>query len=741
MNKLLTILFLLIFTVSFSQENDSIKKKDTIKKDLKVGLVLSGGGAKGFAHVGVLKVLEETGVRVDYIGGTSMGAIVGAMYASGYNAKEIDSLIRTFDFDKIMQDQIPRKSKPFYEKQNGEKYAITLPVERGKVGLPKALSKGQNVLNLTSELLQHVDTIRDFNKLPIPFFCIATNLETGKQELLNSGFLPRAVQASGAFPTLLEPIEIDGKLLADGGIVNNFPIDEVLEMGADIIIGIDLKNDFDTKDELNSALKILNQIIGFQMYKDYGDKIKKTDVYLHPNIDQYEVTSFDKLEEIVKVGEDAARLKFDELVKIAAQQIGKREPILRKENPQEIKIKSIEIKGNKDYTRTYIKEKMKIANGEAITFSDFVEGINNLSATGNFTSVQYEIEEEKDGSIIRLKLKQNDISTYVNFSVHYDNLYKTGVLGNITSKHVLNKNDVFSLDLILGDNLRYNLDYFIDNGSNWSFGLKSRFNTFDFDTSLHTNGFNVSQLNLKYIDFTNQLYFQTVLNRKFALGIGAEHKRISASTKTLITTTNQEKTYFDRSDYFNAISYLKFDTYDKKYFQKEGTFVDIDFRWYLFSSDYNDNFNSFSQLKGKFGYAHTFFNKLTAHITSEAGITIGDNNNFILDYHLGGYGENYINSFIPFQGYEFAGLSNSTFLKSALTLRYEFIKKHYLMTTLNVARADSNLFNGGDIFENTKTGYGIGYGFDSFLGPVELNYTHSPDTKESFWYFNLGYWF
>ena len=211
MNKLLTILLFFVSIFSFSQERDTIKINETIKKDLKVGLVLSGGGAKGFAHVGVLKVLEEAGVRVDYIGGTSMGAIVGAMYASGYNAKEIDSLIRTFDFDKIMQDQIPRKSKPFYEKQNGEKYAITLPVEKRKVGLPKALSKGQNVLNLTSELLQHVDTIKDFNKLPIPFFCIATNLETGKQELLNSGFLPRAVQASGAFPTLLEPIEIDGK--------------------------------------------------------------------------------------------------------------------------------------------------------------------------------------------------------------------------------------------------------------------------------------------------------------------------------------------------------------------------------------------------------------------------------------------------------------------------------------------------------------------------------------------------
>ena len=744
MGKLLTTLLFFITIIAFSQEKDSIKKNDTITKDLKVGLVLSGGGAKGFAHVGILKVLEEAGVRVDYIGGTSMGAIVGSLYASGYNAKEIDSLIRTFDFDKIMQDQIPRKSKPFYEKKDGEKYAITLPVKKWKVGLPKALSKGQNVLNLTSELLQHVDTIRDFNKLPIPFFCIATDLETGKQVLLNEGFLPRAVQASGAFPTLLEPVEIDAKLLADGGIVNNFPVNEVIKMGADIIIGVDLKNDYDTKEEMNSALKILNQIISFQMYGTHEEKIEKTDLYIHPNIDNYEVTSFDKLAEIVKVGEDAARLQFDQFVAIAGQQIEKRKPIVRKENPQKIKVKRIDIEGNTDYTRTYVKGKLKISNGETITFSDFVEGINNLTATGNFTSVQYEINEEEDGSVIKLKLKQDEISTHVKFSAHYDNLYKTGVLGNITSKHILGKNDIFSLDFILGDNIRYNLDYFIDNGSYWSFGLKSRFNTFDFDTKLFTNGLNVNRLNIEYLDLTNQLYFQTVFSRKFAFGVGAEHKRIKALTKTLNTGSNNDKTYFDRSDYFNAISYLKFDTYDKKYFQKEGTFVDVDFRWFLFSTDIkntNDDFDSFSQLKGKFGYAHTFYDNLTLHFTSEAGITIGDNDNEVLDYHLGGYGENYINTFIPFQGYEFASLSSSAFLKSTLTLRYEFAEKHYLMSAINLARADDDLFNQGRIFENTKTGYSVGYGFDSFLGPIELNYTHSPDTKENFWYFNLGYWF
>ena len=735
MKKTFTLILIFCSLFVFAQK----EHKNALQKDLKVGLVLSGGGAKGFAHVGVLKVLEEAGVRVDYIGGTSMGAIVGSMYASGYTAIEIDSLIRTFDFDKIMQDEIPRKSKPFYEKENGEKYAITFPIKNGKITIPKAISKGQNVMNLMTELLQHVDTINDFNKLPIPFFCIATNLETGNQELLNSGFLPNAVQASGAFPTLLEPVEIGNKLLIDGGVVNNFPVQEVLDMGADVVIGIDLRSDYDEKDDLHSAVKIINQIISFQMYGNHDERINKTDVYIHPDMNNYTVTSFDKLEEIEAIGEKAAREKFTEFLKIAKQQYKKSQLFSRETQESQLYIKKIQIKGNQDYTRSYVKGKMKIEEGQAILFPELIEGINNLSATGNFTNIQYKIDTEQDESILSLRLKQNDISTYVKFAAHYDKLYKTSVLTNFTTKHLLSKNDILSLDLVLGDNLRYNFNYFIDNGKNWSFGLKSRLNTFK--TGIDYNQDNISRINLEYRDVTNQAYFQTVFNRKFALGIGAEHKHINAFTETLQTVNNKEKTFFDKSDYWNFISYLKFDTYDNKYFQKEGAYIDVDFKWYLFSSDYNKNFNPFSQIKGKIGYAHTFFDRFTAHFISEAGFTIGDNDNEVLDYHLGGYGENFINTFVPFYGYDYASLTGNGFLKSSMTFRYEFIENHYLMTSLNSARVENDIFNQGKIFENTKLGYAAGYGFDSFMGPIEVNYTWSPDTGNKYWYFNLGYWF
>lgn len=736
-----TLILVLLFLVNFVFSQEA-----TEKKDIKVGLVLSGGGAKGLAHVAVIKVLEEAGVRVDYIGGTSMGAIVGSLYASGYNAKELDSIIKSIDFYKLLTNDLPRKSKPFYEKESGEKYALTLPIKNKKIGIPTALSEGQNVLNLLTKLTQHVNNINDFNKLPIPFVCIATNLETGKQEILNKGFLPEAVKASGSFPTLLAPVLIDGKLLTDGGIVNNFPVDEVKAMGADIIIGVDIQGELETKDKLDSAVKIIDQIVGFQMYQKSDYKYKDVDLLIKPNIAKFNVVSFDKISEIIDAGDVAAREKFEELKNIASSQTKKKLNKINTKYSQKFHIKRIDIEGNVHYTRSYILGKLNLKNRDTTNYKRLVESINNLSATGNFENIQYRIITEKDGSVVKFKVKESAISTFLKLGIHYDNFYKTGILLNTTAKHVLSKNDIISADLILGDNLRYNFNYFIDNGFYWSFGLKSRYNFFN--ANVNFDDVNVNKINLEYEDFTNQMYFQTVFNRKFAFGIGLEHKNIKAYTETISAIENSvfvsenKRLYFDKSGYFNLIGYLKIDTYDKKYFQKEGFYLNVDYRWYLSSSDYSETFNSFSQLKGKIGLAHTFFNKLTTHFISEAGITIGNSNiNRVLDYNVGGYEENYINNFIPFYGYDFAELSANSFLKSSLALRYEFLPKNYFSATANYSRVEKDLFNEGKIFDNTKSGYMVGYGLDTFLGPMEINYSWSPDHKNRYWHFNVGYWF
>ncbi|MDP5078263.1 MAG: patatin-like phospholipase family protein, partial [Nonlabens sp.] len=193
-NNRLLLLLVVSFLMTLACSAQQIESTNTKK----IGVVLSGGGAKGLAHIGALKVIDSLGIKVDYIAGTSMGAIIGSLYASGYSGKQLDSIFKVTDFDQLISDDLPRSSKSYFERQASERYAVTLPFKDFKISLPNSLSKGQNVYNFLSRLLSHVRDVEDFEKLPIPFFCMATNIETGEEVLLNSGNLPKAVNASGA---------------------------------------------------------------------------------------------------------------------------------------------------------------------------------------------------------------------------------------------------------------------------------------------------------------------------------------------------------------------------------------------------------------------------------------------------------------------------------------------------------------------------------------------------------------
>jgi NTE family protein len=308
MQKRLYIFIIAVLTVFIGYSQDQVTRP-------KVGLVMSGGGAKGLAHIGVLKVLEEEGVKVDYIAGTSMGAIIGGLYASGYTASELDSIFNRIDANALIRDYIPRISKSFYEKKNDEIYALALPFDNFRIGLPQALSKGMYNYTLMNKLLAHVRHVRDFNNLNTPFLCIATDVQTGEKVVLDKGYLPQAILASGAFPSLFAPVEIDGEYLVDGGIVDNYPIEALKDMGADIIIGVDVQDSLKTIKDIRGATDLLLQISNFSTIRQMKDKAPETDIYIKPDIIGYTVVSFDQGEAIIKRGELAADKTIDQLKK------------------------------------------------------------------------------------------------------------------------------------------------------------------------------------------------------------------------------------------------------------------------------------------------------------------------------------------------------------------------------------------------------------------------------------------
>ena len=743
MIKKITILFLILL-VGFSAKAQT----KTEKKIPKIGLVLSGGGAKGLAHIGVLKVIDSLGIKIDYIAGTSMGAVIGGLYASGYSGKQLDSIFHEVDFDKLINDDLPRASKAFYERDNAERYAVKLPFDDFKIKLPSALSRGQNTYNLFSTLTLSINETSDFSKLPIPFFCISTNVETGNQVVLESGDLTQSIMASSALPSLYQPVIINGDVLVDGGVINNYPIGELRAKGMDKIIGVDVQDDLLNRNELTSAPDVLLQINNFRTVSDMQLKAKLTDIYIKPNIKEYNVVSFNEGREIIESGKIATLANLEDLKNLPLRQ---KEHKLKEILPDSITINNLSVKGNNNYTRAYVLGKLKLKQNEKISYIDFIKGVNNLVATNNFDSFQYKLKHSGTAETYDLDTHLNETAntTFLKLGIHFDDLYKSAILVNITKKRLLFKNDIASFDFILGDNVRYNFDYLIDKGFYWSVGFRSSFNTFNKnvsasllleDSEIDATGLN--KIGTELDDQTNQFYLQTLFRKDFAFSIGAEHKRLELTSETFLTDNPDEEYVFEKTDYLSVFGNLKLDTYDNKYFPKKGVYFNGDLHTYLFASNINKDFENFSIAKADIGYAFSASHNLAFNIKTSGGFKTGNKSTKTLDFALGGYGNNLINNFIPFIGHDFISLTGNSYVKASFSADYEIFKKHHITLEGNWANIDDDIFDSGEWFSlPDNRGYGLGYAMETLIGPLQVKYSYAPELGQSIWFFNLGFWF
>ena len=740
MRKLVHLLFLVCFCWSFSQESE--------RKNPRVGLVLSGGGAKGFAHIGVLKTLDSLGVRVDYVAGTSMGAVIGGLYATGYTGQQIDSIVSATNFDLLVSDDVPRKSKTFYERKNAEKYALTLPFSDFKVQLPSSISRGQNVFNALSKLTLNVSGINDFSKLPIPFYCIATDMKTGTEVVLDRGNLAQAIAASSALPTLYQPVRLDDRLLMDGGIVNNYPIQGLESKNLDIIIGIDVQDDLLEISKLESVSNILIQISNFRVAKEMKNKSKLTDIYIKPEVSEYSLVSFKNSNEIIRKGQKAVSTYLEELKTIAkAQSFTK----IKTSTPnfEKIKINDISISGLEKYTASYVRGKLRFRTGETISFDDFGKGVNNLVATNNFDSFLYEFLPAGQGYNFIAKATEAKNTTFIKFGVHYDQLYKSAALLNLTKKQLLLKNDVLSMDFILGDNTRYNFDYYIDKGFYWSVGINSKYLGFKNVTnpaSLNNGAVypETDKIQMNFSEFTHQFFAETLIKKDLALKVGIELKDLK-----ITTNDNVFSNFFDTSEYkiedrefYSLFGALKIDTIDNKFFPTNGFMFEGSFKFYFGSSDFRTDFNELSVLKTQISKAFKIKDKLALSVSAEGGFKVGNNDTKALLFGLGGYGSNYFNNYTTLYGYNYFSLSGNSFVKIASTLDYEFINNHHFNFSANFANIGDDIFSRSEWIDSfIYGGYSAGYGLETIFGPIEVKYNWSENSNESGFYVNVGYWF
>jgi NTE family protein len=430
----------------------------------------------------------------------------------------------------------------------------------------------------------------------------------------------------------------------------------------------------------------------------------------------------------------------------------KYEPEGKKATVDSINIGSLTIEGNNNYPRAYILGKMRLRYNSRYTLEDLNKGINNLAATGNFNRINYNLIPNENSYTLALQLEESESKSFLRLSLHYDDLYKSGALVNLTRKSNFFTNDVASLDVILGDNFRYNFHYYLDKGYYWSVGARSLYNSFHKGVSYDLI-FNepplgpiggINRVEIDYSELTNQVYIETLFQQIFSFGLGVEHRflRLSSETINPVQIAGNTGTDFERNNYYSAFGYLLLDSYDDKYFPSRGVSFQGNSHVYLFSPASNEDFSEFSITRGQLGYAFTPLNRLTARISSETGFRIGNYPNNALNFFLGGYGNDIINNIIPFYGYDFISLSGDSYIKGLVELDYEFLRRNHIIASANFANVEDDIYRTGNWLSLPDySGYALGYGLESLFGPIEVKYSWSPELRTSQWFFSLGFWF
>ena len=717
---------------------------------LRVGVVLSGGGAKGTAHIGALRVLEEAGIRIDYIGGASMGGIVGGLYAAGWSVDQLDSILRMNDLAKVLQDEVRRDYQPFFNKQYGEKYAFRLSFKDFKLALPQALSDGQQAFDFLSALTDHVVEITDFSRLPTPFFCIGTDVSTGEQVLLEQGCLARAMRAGGSFPGLLAPVEIDGRLITDGGVVNDFPAKEVREKGMDIVIGINVEAGLYDKQQLRSMEKIIEQIGSYQMTARSREQIPFCDLVIRPEIDGYGVTSFEAVDTLILRGEQAARKEWAQLVEIAKAQQARPQPD-RQAPPVfddcPMHISAVDLADNPAISQRALLRKFPEPIPGEISFEKFREGIAALYATDNFQYIDYQFHTEPGGSRamdMRLQVRPGYESS-LRLGAHYDPVYKSSLLLNGTFRNLLFQHSILAVDAIAGDKLRYNIHYYIGENRGGGLGLNARMNTVDLNIDLPVRidiGGNVSVQNLLFrlTDINQELYVNLASGNRYAAGLAAEFKFFKTATSQAVNYITSDN-YIDEKGWYSAgKAFFHFDSRDRIFFTRSGLLAGLEVRGIhpLRSLKYEGEGSELGwNIDLHAALAHPMSSRLTLTGATDLGLTRGTPAP-PYRYFLGSINRNLINNFRPFPGLAFAKLSGNNLLQGSLGVQYQLLKNHYTSFSGHIA----SIGNSTAFFSDKKglvRSLCFSYGVDTFLGPMELSYAFT--NRGDQWYINLGYWF
>ncbi len=735
--SLIILIILIINISSFSQNKTSNKKS----KRPSVGLVMSGGGAKGFAYIGLLRVIQEAGLRIDYIGGTSIGSIMAGLYAIGYAPDSIAKIIRSQNWDAIMQDKISRKYISFEEKVFGEKFIVSLPIKNKKIGLSASLFQGQNVNLMLNKYFSPAYNITNFNDLQTPFICIGTNLLNGEAVVLNKGYLPMAIRSSMSIPGYFSPTKYNGDYLVDGGVVDNYPVKQVKEMGAKIIVGLDVQSGLTKNiDKLNTITSVIDQIIAYHRVAANTEGYRLTNFYI-PIKMQFGMMNFEDYDSIIAVGEKVGRMYFDEL-KSLADSLNAIEfrPIKKYETKplDSVYVNKVIFRGYEKMPKNYFKNFFSKTENTYISFDEIETDVNRMYGSGFFEHVFYKFEQENNKNNLILDIKEADPG-YLSGGLHYDSDYLGSLFINGIFRNVFGKRSKLFTELVLGSNPRLKTLYIIDNGMKLGFGIKLDMFSFDFDdyeNNVKTNSFN-------FTNYKASVFLNSVFNNLYNFRAGFEYEYFRFKQKIGLDTLFNKFQKF--SSYGTVFASLNADTRNKSLFPTKGFTSEIRFEYITPLSK-----NVIKEIFTNSGIAYMKYEhylKLSDKVVLNPGYFVGitmKQDEVVPVQHLFAAGglnpNNYIGTCVDFTGLHFIQTYGYYMGIARMKLRYNFMKKMYLTLRTD---AGTNVFEFEDMYnmKNLAVGYGMTCSYDSFIGPIQLSVMGSNLNSGLMLFLNLGFWF
>ena len=735
-------MFMLIMTV-FVSEIQAQVVDDSHSHRPKVGVVLCGGGAKGFAQIRILKALDEAGVPIDYIGGTSIGSIIGALYAVGYDPDMIEKLVREQDWNQVLYDKFPEELMPIDRRMNERRYLATFPITNGKMKVKSAFVEGVYVNMLLSRLMLPAHNIQDYSKLSVPFYCIATDVEHACQYEMTSGSLSRSVRASMSIPFLFQPVTIDGRLLIDGGMVNNFPVRNMKEHGADIIIGIDLEDESIPASQIDNSLQLFTSLMNLSSLEESLYARSHCNIYIKPNLHGRDMLSFNDFDSIIQFGQDAADKFYPQFQRLAdsLQNLGHFEINRPHVQPVEkIKIVGINVEGipenhKHSFARLYATE-----FPATVTLDQIEELIVKLKISGYYDNLWYYISDAPDGYILNIHCDEVADKS-MSAAIHYDNNYGIGALVIFTFNNVMKSIDrsTISLDVNIAENpyikghFNTQMGKYFRMGADWSF---YSVDISQYDDNQMTNSYSIQDNNL-------DLYMQLIptVKQQFRLGAVADYVHM----KDFVGDNQLNSDY-----HFYSYLYLNYfyKNEDAPSFARRGWKIDITGKCVFFEGVNNEGVltsNGWQNsiiLHGNIIKSSSIGKKSSLKLGVEAGYKVGTSDIPVFyKFFVGGQSKmKYFDNIIAFTGLDFIDKVVDYVAMGKMAWQWNFYKKLYF-----TASVDAGFINDAyDLWFDSNSfvaGGGITFGVDTMVGPVEVSLMGSNINSAPVGFINVGFWY